>query len=119
MENGGVGPCANGFEDRVSMPDVACHLPHTSILRRMMEKGIHKNDLINRFDHARRPCERTSLKKLVAKFGAQEAAAASDEDFHMEKEDVRVAEFAQLPIPFPPLAAFSCDLQLVTSDNSV
>jgi hypothetical protein len=56
---------------------------------------------------------------LVAKFGAQEAAAASDENFHMEKEDVRVAEFAQLPIPFPPLAVFSCDLQLVTSDNSV
>jgi hypothetical protein len=41
---------------------------------------------------------------LVAKFGAQEAATASDEDFHDEMEKVRVAEFARLPIPYPTLA---------------
>jgi hypothetical protein len=61
MEKGGVRPCANGFEDRVSIPNVALYLPHAGISRGLMEKGIQQNDLIDGFKLARRPRERSPL----------------------------------------------------------
>ena len=58
------------------------NLPDARIVRRTMKDGVQQHDLPDFRRRSGGARENASLKEFLAKLRAEEAAAASDDDFH-------------------------------------
>ena len=68
---------ADGGKDGVAVANVACDLPCSRICGGFVKQCVQQNNFFNRLS-----TERGAQEQLIAESGAEESAAAGDDDFH-------------------------------------